>query len=260
MKAAFVAVALIVACSIAHAEEDDEPSAVAVADAHDMTPADRDLAEAEKMSVVGPLSEALRREEQGLKDATKARDRDRIASAKLKVSAAKKQLNERKQLTLPEWLRIARERLAFEKQEREAVEKQRQESAASRAEAAKTRPLAIVGTKLVRNVIGLPELTVRVENLTDQPVEAFTVDAECFNKFDEPVKAPFKGNVFSGMSQSTVAPGAKENSTWQLSLHGGTGYAKVWLSRVRFADGKELTQTKEEAAQCKGLFKATLRE
>lgn len=268
MKAAMLAVAIAMSWSLVSAEDvDRDADSTAVAEA-DMSADDKQAAEAEKAAVIKPLAEAMRAAESALKEATKTRDKQKAAEAKAKVAAARKELNEAKQLSLTEWLEVARQKTAREKAKQEAMEaasqaaaERQKESAEARAAAAKVRPLSIAGLRLKRNLIGLPELLVRVENIGNQPVEAFTVDAECFNKFDEPVKATLGDNVFSGISQTTVAPGAKSDSEWQLSLHRGTGYAKVWISRVRFADGSEMKQTREEAgARDKCLFKVTLRE
>lgn len=149
------------------------------------------------------------------------------------------------------WLKQAEaEKEIQEKQAAKAIEesrKERERIAAEEEETRKNRPISIEAIGLRPNVINLPELIVICRNNTTIPVEAYTINAECFNKFDEPVADIAGNNVFKGISQTTIQAGKKERSSWQMSLHRNTAYAKVWISRVRFATGAEWNQTKEEA-------------
>ena len=97
------------------------------------------------------------------------------------------------------------------------------------------------------NVINLPQLVVVTKNNTATPIEAYTVSAECFNKFDEPVNDIAGNNVYKGISQAAIPAGQKDKASWQMSLHRTTAYARIWITRVKFSDGTEWHQTKQEA-------------
>jgi len=108
--------------------------------------------------------------------------------------------------------------------------------------ATQTCPLECVAGKLRENIIDIPEAVLKFRNRTHQPILAFTVEIECFNNFDEPVRdfAQHK-NVFRGISQTTIQPAQEETSTWTLHLHENTTKATVRIVRVKLADGTEWT-------------------
>jgi hypothetical protein len=121
-------------------------------------------------------------------------------------------------------------------------------------------PIVITGSGIHYNVIGLPELTIAVHNPRQIAVEAFEVDVECFDKFDEPVNSPGKDNRFKGISQSKLLPNATTRAKWQLSLNQNTTRATLWVSRVKLSDGTIWTQTRQEAANTDQLAPARLIE
>jgi hypothetical protein len=149
------------------------------------------------------------------------------------------------------WLKQAEiDKEIQEKDAAKAVEearKAREQAEAASREIKKNRPLSIDALGLHSNVINLPQLVVVTKNNTDRPIEAYTVSAECFNKFDEPVNDLAGNNVYRGISQSTIQAGQKDKGVWQMSLHRNTAYARVWITRVKFSDGTEWHQTKQEA-------------
>jgi len=135
----------------------------------------------------------------------------------------------------------------------------RERSKEQSQETKENRPLSLEGLGLHLNRINLPQLVVVAKNNTDAPIEAYTVSAECFNKFDEPVKDIAGNNVYRGISQTAIRPGQEDKGIWQLSLHRNTAYAKVWITRVRFTDGTEWRQTKDEAlSRKKAIFRVDL--
>lgn len=104
-------------------------------------------------------------------------------------------------------------------------------------------PVRVLATGIHPNAIGIPEISVEVQNTKPLSVEAFEIDVECFDKFDEPVSWPGKGNVFRGISQTTLPPKETKRTSWQLSLHRNTTRAKLWVSRVKLSDGTVWSQT-----------------
>ncbi|MFN9293979.1 MAG: hypothetical protein ACK6EB_38350, partial [Planctomyces sp.] len=111
------------------------------------------------------------------------------------------------------------------------------------------------------NVIGLPELTLDVQNNTNTTVEAIEFEADCFNKFDEPVIGLASGNRFSSHWKYAIPPGGRKQMSAQMSLFRTTAKADVWISRVKLGSGEVWTQTKDEAKKTPyGLAKARLME
>jgi hypothetical protein len=201
-----------------------------------LTDEQQGIADAEKASRLKELADDVKNAERISKDKQKTRDKDQIKKAKDDLLFARKQLNAFKKRTDQEWLDAAQ------------VRKQNEFFAATQAaERAKNRPLSIEALGLHLNRINFPQLVVVVLNNTNKPIDAYTVNAECFNKFDEPVKDIAGSNVYAGISQTTIPAAQKEKGIWQLSLHRNTAYARAWITRVRFSDGTEWHQTKEEA-------------
>lgn len=240
-------IAITVACCVANAvlaEDDTNQADVTsqgrsdVGEGNNLTPDEQRDAELEKRLRLEWLSEDLKTAESNQKAAIRSRNRQAIEKAKDELSSARKSLNTARRLTDTEWLASRRQRLANEA------------NAAQQAKEIKsTRPLSFKGAVLRRNVISLPELWVTMVNNTDIHIEAYTITAECFTKFDEPVRAINGSTTFAGMSQTKIAPKADETSHWQMSLYRSTGYVNVWVSRIKYANGTEWTQTRDEAAQ-----------
>jgi hypothetical protein len=211
---------------------------VDVEEKSELTEEQQRIADAEKASKLKELADDVKQAERLAKEKQKTRDKAQIQKAKDDLVFARKQLNTCRKLTDQEWLDAAQ------------IRKSNEHLAATNAEETKKkRPLSIEALGLHSNVINLPQLVVVTTNNTGKPVEAYTVSAECFNKFDEPVKDIAGNNVYSGISQDTIPAGQKNKSSWQMSLHRNTAYAKVWITRVRFSDGTEWHQTKKEAIE-----------
>jgi len=194
------------------------------------------IADAEKESKLKQLADAVWISERLVKSMQSSKDKSLKQKAKDELAFARKQLNTYKKRTDQEWLDAAQIRKANEHL-----------AATNAAEEKKNRPLAIEALGLHPNVINLPQLVVVTKNNTATPIEAYTVSAECFNKFDEPVNDIAGNNVYKGISQTTIPAGQKDKASWQMSLHRTTAYARIWLTRVKFSDGTEWHQTKQEA-------------
>lgn len=112
-------------------------------------------------------------------------------------------------------------------------------------------PLLITGAMISRNQIGVPEVTIAVGNTTDRTIEAFDVEIECWNAFDEPVG--FGGdNVYGGTSQKTIGESEIVTATWMLSGHDTTTRVAVRVTRVKPSYGNVWEQTREEAERSPG--------
>jgi hypothetical protein len=193
-------------------------------------------ADAERESKLRQLADAVKEAERFQKTMQKSPDKSVRQKAKDELAFARKQLNTYKKRTDQEWLDAAQSRKANEHL-----------AATKAAEEKKNRPLAIEALGLHPNVINLPQLVVVTKNNTATPIEAYTVSAECFNKFDEPVNDIAGNNVYKGISQAAIPAGQNDKASWQMSLHRNTAYARIWITRVKFSDGTEWHQTKQEA-------------
>jgi hypothetical protein len=236
MKYALVLSLCLVSLAVCEAEPVATDKPADIKQEPRLTEEQQRIADAERESKLKEMSDNVKEAERSVKAVQKSRDKTQIQKAKDELAFARKQLNTYKKRTDQEWLDAAQIRKSNEHL-----------AATNAAETKKNRPLSIEALGLHSNVINLPELVVVSKNNTDKPIEAYTVNAECFNKFDEPVKDIAGNNVYRGISQTTIQAGQKDKGFWQMSLHRNTAYARVWITRVRFADGTEWQQTKQEA-------------
>lgn len=210
-----------------------------------------------RKTVIASLNAEIKGIQKDLKAATQERDNAKAGSLKDRIASRKRKLNETRQAPADElFLEMRATEQAQAAAEFRAEQAQRREK-----ELAAAGPVSILAMGINTNVIGLPEITIEVRNNSQATVEALEFDADCFNKFDEPVKKLGGTNRYSGHWKYAIAPGAKERITGQLSLQGSTAKADVWISRVRLSGGEVWTQTKEQATQKPyGLAKARLME
>jgi hypothetical protein len=234
MKYALIACLSFSLLAVCHAEPDDTEAIVEPKDV--LTDEQQRIADAEKESKLEQLADTVRQSERLVKSMQTSKDKSLKQKAKDELAFARKQLNTYKKRTDQEWLDAAQIRKSNDHL-----------AATNAAEKKKNRPLSIEALGLHSNVINLPQLVVVTKNNTATPIEAYTVSAECFNKFDEPVNDISGNNVYRGISQTTILAGQKDKGSWQMSLHRNTAYARVWITRVRFSDGTEWHQTKQEA-------------
>ena len=102
--------------------------------------------------------------------------------------------------------------------------------------AAKEGPLKIVRAVIAHNLINEPVLAVRVK--AKHAIEAYEIEADAFDKFNEPVKSwGFAGSEHTAMSQDQVASGEENTTTWTMHGAEGVGVFKCKLLRVKLADG-----------------------
>jgi hypothetical protein len=114
-------------------------------------------------------------------------------------------------------------------------------------------PLLIGGVALQENEIGHPEVTVCVGNLTDRTIEAFDVEVECWNAFDEPM-AVLGRNEFGATSQEPIRESEVTTATWMIPLRENTAKVAVRVVRVKPAYGNVWEQTREEAERAPGAI------
>lgn len=114
-------------------------------------------------------------------------------------------------------------------------------------------PVVIAGVALGRNSIGSPQVTISVGNMTDRTVEAFDVEMECWNSFDEPVEAG-GDNVVGATCQRPLEGGQADTAVWNLPLHDTTTRIAVRITRAKPQGGNIWSQTREEAARSPGAI------
>lgn len=191
------------------------------------------------------------------KAAVKASEKAAAIQARSKLAELAKEIKELKKISEDDlFVKMkAEEREAQAKQFRLDQEQEREKEIASAG------PLTIIRMGIVTNVIGLPDLIVEVQNNTNQSIDALEIQADCFNKFGEPVNNMLGTNRFGMHYKYAIAPRAKAIVRAQMALHGHAAKADVWISRALVGNGVEWTQTKEKAkATPYGMAKAVLAE
>jgi len=113
-------------------------------------------------------------------------------------------------------------------------------------------PLLICGAMIEKNSIGVPEVTIAVGNTSDRTIEAYDVEIECWNAFDEPVG--IGGNVYDGTSQRRIMESEIETSTWMLAGHDTATRIAVRVTRVKPSYGNVWEQTRDEAERAPGAI------
>lgn len=157
-------------------------------------------------------------------------------------------LGVRKMTTQEAFLNYEKEQSALAEEQRKKAAAQEMAEAERKRKANNTeRPLVIAAIGIVENSIGIPELVVDVANDCAQGIEAFTIDGELFNKFNEPVNFGRDQNRFSCISQASIPVGATQRCRHTLVLRDTATRADIWISRIKFADGSEWKQDKETA-------------
>ncbi len=112
-------------------------------------------------------------------------------------------------------------------------------------------PLVICGAMIEDNAIGIPEVSIAVANRTDQTIQGYEVEIQCWNAFDEPVGIG-GDNVFGGISQTRIAGSSSETGTWALHAHQNAVRVSVRITRVKPTQGQVWEQTREEAERSPG--------
>lgn len=193
--------------------------------------------------------------EKDMKAAQKSRNKPKVDELKGKVAAARKQINELKQATDDELFGDMKD------QEREglAVAFREQQTRDRERELAAAGPVAIAGMGISTNQIGVAELIVELQNNTGRDVEAVEIAAECFNKFDEPVKGLDGDNLVGFHFKHSIPARSSKRASSQLVFQQSTAKANVWVSRVLISGGEVWTQTKAQAEKTPyGIARARL--
>jgi hypothetical protein len=260
MREFTLVVALSMIASILSASEPNEPpdgkskrvEATSLPDAKksnddELSEGDKKIATETKQQAVNEIKNQIAQKERDRRDAQKARSIERVRAINLEIESLKKDLAIRRRKSINSYLKEAQANAIAERQKEarrmEELDLDRQVNEAIK----NAGPIAIIEHGITMNVINIPQLSIKVQNTTDQIVEAFEVDAECYDKFGDKVSLLGRGNLFRGLSQDKVKAGAVQRIDWPLSLQQNTAVADVWISRVKLADGTEWTQTKEEA-------------
>jgi hypothetical protein len=198
--------------------------------------------------------------ERAVQHAISIRNREAMKKARADVKEAKQQLLEVEKRELSFYADRARrvaERTILDKPSDEDVEEMNRPGL-TQGERHLERmrnvgPLLIVSAELEDNQIGVPEVTIGVGNLSDRTIEAFEVEIECWNAFDEPVKSG-GDNIVRGTYQKPIPRGDAAVATWMLSLHDTTTRVSVRITRVKPIEGSVWQLTREEAERSPGAI------
>lgn len=198
---------------------------------------DQDV-EAMRKAYIQDLNDSIKRITEKMKAAQRERNVQLVTAAKEAIAERKRNIGLAKKASAEELQQMIDERQA----KKDEAEQRKL-----------THPLIIKKMGIIINRIGVPELVVQVRNDSGDTIEAFTVCAECFNKFDEPVGLG-GDNLFKGISQQTLKDGELDLCEWTLTLRNATSYANIWISRIKFSDGTVWEQSKDEAQSRLGSF------
>ncbi len=114
-------------------------------------------------------------------------------------------------------------------------------------------PIKLKAVVITDNSIGIPVVSILMQNVAPVSVIAFEADIHCFTRFDEPVTGRFSDrNVVPGISQTTIDSGKVHRSRFTLNLHETTAKVKVALRRVKLEDGTEWTPEHSKEVSCLG--------
>jgi hypothetical protein len=231
--------------------------AMALLFAIEISDEEREQVEEYRKSIIASVNAELRGLQKDLKEATLARDKKRVDEIKTAIAWRKKRVNDTRKYDAEDlFAGMVNERNAKAAKALEIEQWKQDEKVMAAA-----GPVSIRGMGINTNVIGLPELTLDVQNNTNTTVEAIEFEADCFNKFDEPVIGLASGNRFSSHWKYAIPPGGRKQMSAQMSLFRTTAKADVWISRVKLGSGEVWTQTKDEAKKTPyGLAKARLME
>lgn len=232
-------------------------------------------AKAYKSKDIAAAQQRVERCDELLKSCLKTKDSAGALKARGELRAAKESLSKIKSRRIEGYIENARlkvqqrEEAAARQREAAAIRDEREErqrldaerNAKLRAKAMEERrksgPVFIENAVVALNVINIPELNFSVTNATNDTVEAFDIEAECFNAFDEPVNDMLGSNVFSATCQDAMRPNANKVMSVQMSLHRGTGKAFVRVTRVKLGSGEVWTMSRDKAKETPGaIFEA----
>ena len=74
----------------------------------------------------------------------------------------------------------------------------------------KQGPVRIVGGSLADNLIGIPELRLKLRNNSPEDVVALEITAECYNRFEEKIGDLSGDHVFRGIAQKPFPPDRRQ--------------------------------------------------
>ena len=104
------------------------------------------------------------------------------------------------------------------------------------------KSLTVISSKIVEDTIASPAWYVTVKNTSTKTIDAYTIAADLYNNFDEPVEGPdsfgARNNTVSAMSQYTLKPGDSEDHNFTLAGYDSvTKIKNVRITKIHFTDG-----------------------
>lgn len=233
------------------------------------TQTDEDLvaaAKAAKAQDVRAAQDVVDEVNDRLKAAMKTKDSGKVKALRSQVRDASLELTRTRNKSVDEY--VERERQAIderhaqateERKRREQRKRQANELDKKREEKRKVGPLSIDSAVVAPNEIGITELNFTITNNTNETIDAFDLEAECLNGFDEPLNSIRGSNLFSAACVTPVRPGGHAVMSVQMSLHNGTAKALVRVTRAKMSSGDVWTQSIEEARATPGAIVTALR-
>lgn len=114
-------------------------------------------------------------------------------------------------------------------------------------------PLYLSRVEINNNIIGNPEVTLHLTNISKYDIDAYNVEIYCYNRYGNPVKKYNSGsNMFSGTSQDVIYSGNESTGTWTLYGQELTTNVRVFLSKVHFTNGKTVVISNKQLTKIEG--------
>ena len=114
-------------------------------------------------------------------------------------------------------------------------------------------PAFICGAILEDDMGGVPVVTIAVGNRSDRTIEAYDVEIECWNAFDEPVGVG-GDNVMGATCQTPLSESEIATAKWRLFGYQTATRVAVRITRIKPSYGNVWEQTREEAERAPGAI------
>lgn len=104
-------------------------------------------------------------------------------------------------------------------------------------------PIEIVSSKITKDSIGTPILSLSIKNTGKKIIDAIEIDALFYDNFNEPAgKFGTGDNSIIATSQEKINPGETITREWNLAVYdSATKVDGVAVKRVHFTDGETLS-------------------
>jgi hypothetical protein len=248
-------------------------TAVSEPGAEPFTDAEIKAAKRRRDSEVAAVQDELDVAEEQRRIAVQRRAADKAKELGGRISTLKKEVRRLQKTSVEHYAEVIRgeEALGRAEQQQKAKEEALRKVLPPMNELEMCGPLAIHDCQMIKNSIqaelitlgplewsrlglnqfsGFPILIVRVIATGDKPVESYEVSFEVTDSFGKPVENRRSGETFTEQETLTkpLTKGQIDTAmNWGEQHYKQAFMAKVWISKVRLADGTMWEQTREEA-------------